>query len=103
MNLLPKQKDSQTQKTDLELPKGKKGGGAGINQEFGIKIYILLYRKQITNKDLLYTTENYIQYLIITYNGKESKKEYIYVYMYTHTYIFLTELLCCTPETDTTL
>ena len=28
-----------------------------------------------------YTIGNYIQYLIITYNGKESKKEYIYIYL----------------------
>ena len=34
--------------------------------------------KQINNKDLLYDTGRYIQYLIITYNGKESEKEYIY-------------------------
>ena len=26
----------------------------------------------------MYSTGNYIQYLVITYNGKESKKEYIY-------------------------
>ena len=35
---------------------------------------------QINNKDLLYSTGNYIQYLVITYNGKESKKN-IYIYM----------------------
>ena len=28
-----------------------------------------------TNKDLLYNTGNYIQYLVITYNGEESEKE----------------------------
>ena len=33
------------------------------------------------NKDLLYSTGNYIQYLIITYNGKVSEKEYIYMYL----------------------
>ena len=33
---------------------------------------------KINNRDLLYRTENYIQYLEITYNGKESKnKEYM--------------------------
>ena len=26
-----------------------------------------------------YSTGNYIQYLVITYNGKESEKEYIYI------------------------
>ena len=30
----------------------------------------------------LYSPGNYIQYLVITYNGKESKKEYIYMYIY---------------------
>ena len=34
----------------------------------------LLYIKQITSKDVLYSTGNYIQYLVITYNGKEYKK-----------------------------
>ena len=33
--------DSQTYKTNLWLPKGK--AGAGINWEFGIKIYTQLY------------------------------------------------------------
>ena len=28
----------------------------------------------------LYSTGNYIQYLVITYNRKESEKEHIYVY-----------------------
>ena len=34
--------------------------------------------KQINDKVLLYSTEQYIQYLVINYNGKESVKEYIY-------------------------
>ena len=45
------------------------------------------------HKDLLYSTENYIQYLVITYNGKESENIYIYI----------TESFCCTPETNTIL
>ena len=49
----------------------------GINLEFGINRSTLLYIKEI-NKDILYSTGNYIQYLIITYNGKESEKENIY-------------------------
>ena len=51
------------------LPKGK-GGGRRIKQEFQINIYRLLYMKDITNKDLLYSTGNYIPYLIITYKVK---------------------------------
>ena len=54
--------------------------------------YTLLYIKYINNKDLLYSTGNYIQCLIITNNGKESEK---YIYMYTYT----TESLCSTFET----
>ena len=43
--------------------------GEGINLKFGINMYTLLYVKQINNKDLLYSTGNYIQYLVINYNG----------------------------------
>ena len=60
-----------------------------INWESGINRYTLLYVKQITNKDLLYSTGNYIQYPIVTYNGKSSKKEYICI----------TKLLGYIPET----
>ena len=85
--------DSQTQKTNLQLPKGIAGvGQEGISNEFGINIYTLIYvlyiyKKQKNNRNLLYTTENYIQYLVITYNGKESVKECVYVHMcvYIHT------------------
>ena len=48
------------------------------------------YTKWISNKDLLYVTGNYIQYLIITYNKNNVK----------NTFIFTAELLCCTPETN---
>ena len=52
--------------------------------------------KQISNEDLLYCTGNYTQYLVITYNIRECKK-CVYLYLY------LSELLCSTPETKTTL
>ena len=70
--------DSQIQKTNSQLPKGRE---VGMNQEFGINRYTLLYVKQITNMDLLYSTENTTQYFIITYKGKNLKKNR-YVYMY---------------------
>ena len=41
--------------------------------------------------DLLNSTGNYIEYLIITNNGKESEKS--------HTHISL----CCEPDSNTTL
>ena len=49
----------------------------------------------MTNKNLLSSTGNPIQYSVMTYMGKESKKEWIYV--------SITDLLCCTEETNTTL
>ena len=36
---------------------------------------------KVVNKDLLYSTGNYTQYLIITYNGGECNK-IIYIYIY---------------------
>ena len=69
--------------------------GGQINQGFGINIYTLLRIKQINNKDILYSTGNYIQCLVINYNEKESEKEYVYV--------CITESLCCIPEANTTL
>ena len=80
MNIFTKQKDTQTWKTNLWLPKGKVEGK--INKECGINRYILLYVKQI-NMEVLYSTGNYIQYLVIISNVKESEKyTHIYIYIY---------------------
>ena len=79
MNLFTKQKQTHRyRKYTYGYQRGKSWGR--INQEFGINRYTLLSIKQIDNKDLLHSTENYIQYLTINYNGKESEKEYIYIY-----------------------
>ena len=40
-------------------------------------VYTKLYIKQVANKDLLYSTGNSTQYSVMTYMGKESKKEWI--------------------------
>ena len=72
-------------KANLRLPKGNHEEGE-INQEFGMNIHTLLYIyiyiyftyiyiKQITNKDLLYSTGNSTQYSMITYIRKETEKE----------------------------
>ena len=53
------------------------GGGGRINWETGTDIYKLLFIKLRTNKDLRYSTGNCTQYSIMTYMGKESKKERI--------------------------
>ena len=91
MNLSTKQKELQMQKTNLWLL-GVRGGG-GINWEIGMDIYTLLYIKETTSKDLLYSTGNSTQYSVMAFRGKESKK----------VYICITDSLCCTPETNTTL
>ena len=70
----------QISKTNLWLPKGKRWGEE-INQELEMNIHTLLYIRQITNKDILYSTGNSTQYSEVTSKRKESKKEWIYVYV----------------------
>ena len=54
----------------------------------------------------MYTTGNYIQYLVKNYHGKEFlKRIYIYIYIYTHTHTHThthikTKSLCYTTETN---
>ena len=57
--------DSQTWRTDH---------GGGMDWEFWISRCKLLFIAWI-NKILLYSTGNYIQYLVINHNGKEYEKE----------------------------
>ena len=59
----------------------KREKGGGINREIWIDIYALLYIKQLTHKNLLYSTGNSTQYSVMTYMGTESKKDWIYVYV----------------------
>ena len=43
--------------------------------EFGVDMYILLYLKQLSNKDLVYSTGSSAQYSVITYVGKKFEEE----------------------------
>ena len=45
----------------------------GTNQEPGINIYTLLYVRQVTNKDLLWSTGTSTQYSVITNKRKNLK------------------------------
>ena len=49
--------------------------GKGVRNILGIwdtiKYLGSILTTKISNKNLLYSTENYIQYLVITYNGKD--------------------------------
>ena len=54
------------------------------------------YIKQVTNKNLLYSTGNSTQYSVMAYMGKESKER-------VDTYVCITDSLSYTPETNTIL
>ena len=48
-----------------------------MNLEFGVDRYRLLYIKAINNRDLRIAQETVVNYLVITYIGNKSGKEYI--------------------------
>ena len=68
----------------LHLQHGAAGGRMGewIIRQLGIDRYTLLYLKWITNKDLLYSTENSAQCYVAAWMGRESGGEWIHVYIY---------------------
>ena len=77
------------------VSKGEREGR--INQKIGIDICTPLDKKQITNKNLLYSTANCTQYFVMTYIGKESKEKRMDIC------VCITNSLCYLPETNTTL
>ena len=71
-------------------------GGTGLDWEFGISRWKLVYIEWINNKVLLCSIVNYIQYPVINHNGKEHKNDCII-------YICKSEQLCYTAVIKTTL
>ena len=59
-----------------------KGLGGEIVREFGKFMHTLLYLKWITNKDLLYSTENSAQCYEAAWMGGEFRGEWIRIYIY---------------------
>ena len=57
------------------------GGSRGMDWEFEISRFKLVYLEWINNKILSYSTRNYVQYPVINCNGKEQEKN---VYIYYH-------------------
>ena len=53
----------------------------GKVREFGMDIYIVLYLKWITNKDLLYSTGNSAPCYMAAWMGGEFVGEWIHVYV----------------------
>ena len=82
--------DSQIQKTNCGLTKS---GGEGWIRSLGLTdAHCCIQNRSATGTYCI--TQNYIQYLVITYKGKQSK---------TNIYIYIIKSLCCTPETNTKL
>ena len=89
MNLFTKQKQSHRCRKQTYGSQGGKGVGRDKLQDWNGHIHTTVHKID-KQQDLLYSTGYYIQYVVITYNGKESK------------YIYIFESLCYTPGTDTT-
>ena len=81
MSLFTKQKQSHRCRKQIYGYQGQRWVVRGINWKIEIDIYTLLYIKQVTNKNLLYSTENSTPYSVVAYMGKESKNEWLYVYI----------------------
>ena len=65
--------DSQTQKTNLWLPKEKRVG----RDKLGVwdqRIHTTICKIGKQQHPTIYSTGNYIQYFVINYNGKEYEK-----------------------------
>ena len=54
--------------------------GKGIAREFGMDMYTLLYLIWITNKNLLYSTWNSLQWYVAAWVGGEFGEEWIHVH-----------------------
>ena len=70
----------QTHRTNLWLL--GEGWAEGIDREIGRDRYTLLYLKLITNKDLLYSTQNSAQCYVAAWMGGEFEEEWIQVYVW---------------------
>ena len=88
MNLFYKtEKDSQTWKKNVWLPKGK---GGGINQELGNNIYITTYKIDNQQGPIVQHRKFSSIFCINLYEKRSEKK-------------CITESFCCILETSTTL
>ena len=81
----------------------EEGVGRGMDWECGINRCNLLHIEWMKNKVVLYSTGNYIHCPGINHSGKEYEEEVIYLSIHTCTQTHITESLCCTAESNTTL
>ena len=76
------ERDSQTEKTNLRLPRWRGQEAGGIVRAFGMVLYALLYLKLIIDKDLLYSTWNSAQCFVTAWVGGKFRGEWIHVYIW---------------------
>ena len=69
------------------------GWGEGMVREFGMDMYTLLHLKQITNKDVLYSTGNSAQCYVAAWMGREFGGEWIHEYLWLNPFAVHLELL----------
>ena len=82
MSLFIKQKHTDFEKEPMVAVVGWEGCKEGIVRDFGINIFIPLYLKWVTNKDLLYSTGNSVQCYMAAWMGGEFGGEWICVYVW---------------------
>ena len=66
--------------------------GKAIVKRFGMGMYTLLYLKQITNKDLVYSMWNSVQWYVAARMEGESGEEWVYVYVWLNPFAVHLEL-----------
>ena len=71
----------------------REGWGEWIVREFWMDMYILLYLKWITNKDLLYSTWNSTQCYVAVWRWGDCGGEWLCVYVWLNPFIFHLKLL----------
>ena len=101
-NLFTKQKQTQTQKRNM-IAIGERRWGGGQGDKLGIQDeqkYTIMHKIDKQQGPTVQHRELYIQYLVITYNGKECKYIHIssigklYTHTHTHTHTH-TRILPC--------
>ena len=68
MNAYAKQKQTHKYRKQTSGYQMEEGSRGGTNQGYGINRHKLLCVKQISNKDLWYTTGNYSHYPVTAFN-----------------------------------
>ena len=75
----------------------------GIEREFGMGMYFLLFLKWIANKDLLCSTWNFAHCYVAAWRERSLGGEWMHVCVCVCVCVCMAESLCCSPGIVTTL